>query len=123
MKATHAIYLGRMVSKNNFRAFIYGADGTKRFVKSWAEFETAMQSGIWFATVKDAKECLAEQNAIESQICKEACESEPFIKPKSKGKAKAKSKPKPVAVEEVEEEIPQDDLEDGMVYEVKDDQF
>lgn len=55
MKGTPAIYLGRIVPKENFRAFIYAMDGSKRLVESWDEFEANMQSGLWFATAEDAK--------------------------------------------------------------------
>lgn len=54
MDGKPAIYLGRIVSKENFRAFIYGASGTTRLVESWDEFESYMQTGLWFATKSDA---------------------------------------------------------------------
>lgn len=55
MEGSPAIYLGRLVSKENFRAFIYAPDGGQRLVESWEEFEANMQSGVWFATPEDAK--------------------------------------------------------------------
>ena len=94
MKGTPAIYLDRIVEKKHFRAFIYGADGEKKLVESWDEFEAAMQSGIWFATPKDVQE-----------------------KPKPKSRSKAKSKIETVTdSEESGNVIP----EDGSVFEVKD---
>jgi hypothetical protein len=54
MEGSPALYLGRPVSKENFRAFIYAPDGRQRLVESWDEFEANMQSGVWFATRNDA---------------------------------------------------------------------
>jgi hypothetical protein len=54
MKGTPAIYLGRIVEKKHFRAFVYGPNGEKKLVNSWDEYELAMESGTWFATVEDA---------------------------------------------------------------------
>jgi hypothetical protein len=55
MKGLPAIYLGRIVEKEHFRVFIYGANGEKKLVESWDQFEASMQSGIWFATSEDAE--------------------------------------------------------------------
>lgn len=111
MKGTTAIYKGRIVDKKIFRAFIYGVNGEKKLVESWNEFENHMQTGIWFASRQDALAAKPEPE-IEPEV-------EAKAKPKSK--SRPKPKPKPVAVEEVEEV--QDDLDDGMVYEVKDNEF
>jgi hypothetical protein len=54
MKTEPAIYLGRIVDKKHFRAFVYNASGASKLVESWDEFEAAMQSGVWFATQEDA---------------------------------------------------------------------
>lgn len=76
MKGTPAVYLGRIVNKEKFRAFIYGANGEKKLVKSWDEFESCMQSGLWFAT---------------EQYVEEITVAAPLIaKPKPKSKAKPK---------------------------------
>ncbi len=99
MKGAPAIYLGKIVDKNKFRAYVYGAKGEKRLVESWAEFELAMESGIWFATLDDV---------IALNI---------DIKPKLKSKAKSKKKQK---IEDSDEKM--DELEDeGSVFEVKND--
>lgn len=117
MKGTPVIYLGKRIDKAKFRTNIYDANGKKKLVESWAEFEAAMQSGIWFATRSEAMESM--------EMAKELDQSEgdatPMPKSKPKSKSKAKSKPKLVKVEEVEEEseIPADELDD-MVYEVTD---
>lgn len=55
MDSAPAIYLGRIVKKENFRAFIYGPNGTSKLVESWDDFENAMASGLWFATREDAQ--------------------------------------------------------------------
>jgi hypothetical protein len=54
MKGTPANYLGRLVSKENFRTFIFAPHGGQKLVESWEEFESCMQSGLWFATKEDA---------------------------------------------------------------------
>jgi len=76
MKGTPAIYLGRIVEKSNFRAFIYGANGEKKLVNSWDEFEVSMESGLWFATPEDS-------------VVKEVEAPKPIAKPKPKPKAKS----------------------------------
>jgi hypothetical protein len=54
MDGVPAIYLGRIVSKEHFRTFIYATDGSQKLVNSWDEFEKHMESGLWFATKEDA---------------------------------------------------------------------
>lgn len=49
MANTPAIYLGKVVSKDNFRVFIYSADGSSKLVESWDEYQECMQTGVWFA--------------------------------------------------------------------------
>lgn len=101
MKGVPAMYKGRMVDKNNFRAFVYGAKGERKLVESWDEFEAKMQSGLWFASKDDAE-------AVKSPSEK----PKPVSKPRPARKAK---------VEKVEDE-PIDELpDDGSVIEVKDD--
>lgn len=103
MKGTPAIYLGRIVNKENFRAVVYGIEGKKKLVNSWHEFESAMQSGLWFATIEDANESI-----------------EP-MKNDKKRKNKSKNKNKTVKIEEIEE-LEDEIEEDEMVFEVKDGQ-
>lgn len=55
MEGIPATYLGRIVPKEHFRAFIYGPNQQKRLVNSWDEFEAHMASGLWFATEDEAK--------------------------------------------------------------------
>lgn len=96
MKGTPAIYLGRIVDKENFRAFIYGPNGEKKLVESWDEFEANMQSGVWFATIHDAEA------------------SKVTVKEKSKPRTKQKQMPK-IEVADSENVLPDDDS----VFEVK----
>lgn len=79
MKGTPAVYLGRIVEKKNFRAFVYGSNEQKKVVNSWDEFEAAMQSGIWFASVEDAK---AMKELIEPEEVKEVLKQKSALKPK-----------------------------------------
>lgn len=54
MEGIPAEYLGRIVSKENFRVFIYSSNGTTKLVNSWDEYERHMETGLWFASlVKD----------------------------------------------------------------------
>jgi hypothetical protein len=50
MEGAPAKYLGRIVSKENFRVFIYAPDGSQKLVNSWAEYEKHMETGLWFAS-------------------------------------------------------------------------
>ena len=108
MKGTPAIYLGRIVDKKHFRAFIHAPDGARRLVESWDEFEANMQSGVWFATPEDAKASLE------------------VVKPKAKRASRAKKVEfnKPEIKEEdddfIEEELIDCPPEDA-AFEVKDD--
>lgn len=107
MKGTPAVYLGRIVEKKHFRAVVYGPNGEKKLVKSWDEFEKAMESGLWFATVEHAEESKLPVENVEGDL-------------KPKPKPKSKAKPKAVKVEDLDEsEVAPDELDD-MVFEVKD---
>ena len=46
------IYNGRSVLKEHFRAFVYGKDGAKKLMNSWADYEKHIQSGTWFDSVQ-----------------------------------------------------------------------
>lgn len=127
MKGTPAIYLGRIVEKKNFRAFIYGVNGQRRLVNSWEEFEANMQSGLWFASVEDAEasKVVEEPESEHTMTIDELPEqghakprSKPQAKPKPKPQAKPQPKPAPVKeVEDAEDVLP----DDGSVFEVTDD--
>ena len=64
MNNSPAVYLGRIIPKEHFRAYIYKANGDKKLVNSWDEFEAHMETGIWFAEDINAKEVQTEE-AIE----------------------------------------------------------
>lgn len=93
MKGTPAVYLGRIVEKEHFRVFVHGANGERKLVNSWDEYEAAMESGLWFATKDNAEEINAPVEIF-------------------KGDTKPKPKPKPRSVKF--------DKLDDMVFEVKD---
>lgn len=108
MDGKPAIYLGRIVSKENFRAFIYASDGRQRLAESWDEFEALMQIGVWFATADEAKQ------SIEVKEPEKAAS-----KPRP-----SRAKPKAVEVkEEVQDEVLAEDAApaDDLAFEVTDD--
>lgn len=45
---TQVLYLGRWVSREHFRAFVYNKEG-KKLVNSYDEFSKLISSGIWEA--------------------------------------------------------------------------
>ena len=47
----HVMYLGRMIPKKGFRAFVYGFNDKTKLVNSWEEFEESIHSGIWFDSI------------------------------------------------------------------------
>jgi len=107
MKAVPAIYLGRVVEKKNFRAFIYGINGERRLVESWDEFEANMQSGLWFASLEDA----GASKAINVVSAKKRTRQKPKLHEVEK------------VAEEVIEEVYEDECvlqDDDSVFEVKD---
>jgi hypothetical protein len=56
MKGLPAQYMGKVVSKNNFRAYVYSPDGSQKLVESWDEYEECIASGVWFSTKEQAQE-------------------------------------------------------------------
>lgn len=119
MKGTPAIYLGKIVDKNSFRTNIYNADGKKKLVESWAEYEAAMESGLWSATLDAAmtsKEMAKELEGMEG-------DATPKVKSKGKPRGRSKAKPMLKPVEELSDEDQTNDLDDGLnddVFEVTD---
>lgn len=62
------LYLGRWVSREHFRAFVYNSTGNK-LAKSYHEFSEMISSGIWFAEPKDNyDEAKIEAESIESNV-------------------------------------------------------
>lgn len=47
-------YLGRWISKENFRAFVYDDKGNQKLANSYKEFESLTASGLWFSSKPDA---------------------------------------------------------------------
>lgn len=91
------LYLGRMVDKLTFRAFVYGLDGSQKLAKSWNEFQALVSSGLWFAQTPENRvvegEVVEEQAALEAPVA----EAAPEIKeeePKEEVKEAPKSAPK-----------------------------
>lgn len=116
MKGTPAVYLGRIVEKKHFRAFVYGPNGEKKLVESWDAFEACMESGLWFASTEDAE--ISKSKPVEPVE-----EEEIEVKPTGKSKPKPKPKPKGTtrAKVEVEDESEDELQDDGSVFEVKND--
>lgn len=44
------VYNGRLVPRERFRTFIYHAEGNKKLVESYSEFEEHLKTGVWFST-------------------------------------------------------------------------
>jgi hypothetical protein len=44
-------YQGRMVPKESFRAFIFNAQGEKKIVNSWDDYEAHLSTNEWFNEV------------------------------------------------------------------------
>jgi len=78
MQGMQAIYLGRSIAKEGFRAFVYGPNGKKKLVNSWDEFEASMASGLWFDSV---------EHVIEPEVQKEP---EPVVEKEDVPKKRSK---------------------------------
>ena len=78
MKGTPAVYLGRVVSKDNFRTFVYAPDGSQELIESWKEYENHMASGLWFAT---------KDEALNQQSLKKTKRTKKLVKPKAEERA------------------------------------
>ena len=57
------LYLGRWVSRKNFRAMVYSVDEKQKLVNSYDEFNRALESGEWFASKELAKPIKAVRKA------------------------------------------------------------
>lgn len=55
MDGETAVYLGRIVDKKHFRAYVYSSIGDTRLVESWDDFESLMKTGLWFASPYEGK--------------------------------------------------------------------
>ncbi len=90
MNETQAKYLGRIIDKRHFRAFVHAVDGNKRLVESWDEFEKHMATGVWFDKKVEALEVKLEPE-IEEIASKEVIVKAP--------KKRATRKPKEIVAE------------------------
>ena len=45
-------YNGMNIPKSQFRTYIFGFDGEKKLVNSYAEFEKDIASGVWFESLE-----------------------------------------------------------------------
>lgn len=43
------MYLGRWVSKQGFRTFVYDENGMQKLANSYPEYEEMIATGLWFA--------------------------------------------------------------------------
>jgi hypothetical protein len=48
------VYQGRWINKSPFRSFVYSKDSAK-VAESWDEYQRLLDSGVWFATLEEAK--------------------------------------------------------------------
>lgn len=120
MDGQPAVYLGRIVSKLNFRAFIHAPAGHKKLVNSWDEFERHMASGIWFDTEEKAKD--AAIAAVEPDVIEELIEEVQEAPKKRVTKAKKALETK----EDIKSDEPALDesfAQDPTTFEVKNDDF
>jgi hypothetical protein len=46
-------YFGRTICTEDFRAWIYGKNETKKLVNSWNEYQENINSGEWYASKED----------------------------------------------------------------------
>jgi hypothetical protein len=49
-------YMGRWVSKEHFRAFVYNEKGDQKLAESYNDYQNLIASGIWYDTQKLAEE-------------------------------------------------------------------
>lgn len=95
MKGVTAIYQGRIVSKKNFRTFIFASDGSQKLVESWDEYQAHMQTGVWFSSLED-------------------------IKPKTRQRRSKKAEPLVIIEEDFIDDLDEPVIEKGLAFEVTD---
>lgn len=67
MNETKADYLGRIVDKKHFRAFIYAPNGDSKLVETWDDFEAQISTGVWFDTKDKAEESFVSDDVKKSK--------------------------------------------------------
>lgn len=70
MDENHVVYLGRKVTKENFRVFMYNKESEKKLVNSWIEYEAFKATGNWFSTQREAID--AKYKVPDKEILKDA---------------------------------------------------
>ncbi len=108
------MYLGRYVPKEGFRAFIYHADGKKKCVESWNDYQKHIESGCWFSTSKDAKKAAEASKELDDLI-----ESEPVEPVREPKKRRAPVKKEALIADVDEHKEAFKSQEDSMGFEVK----
>ena len=53
MDESEAMYMGRVIPKEGFRAFVYGKENRRRIVESWDEFMCHVETGEWFSSPEE----------------------------------------------------------------------
>jgi hypothetical protein len=100
------LYMGRLVNKRHFRAFVYGNEGV-RLAESHKEFEEMVGSGLWF----ESQEAYDAEKVVEP-----VAEPEPVkvmtLELKT-GKKKPARKPRPKSEKEKVVEPTEDAIEDA----------
>ena len=70
MDGRPAIYLGRIISKENFRTYIYGADRSRKLVGSWDDYCRHMETGLWFSKIEDVPVVIEKPKRVRKQFVK-----------------------------------------------------
>lgn len=82
------VYKGKVIDTEHFRVYIYGADGARKLVESWNDYQKHMQTGIWFADKNEAKEMA---RIMQEQAAEAIDAAELVIPEKTKRGRKAKA--------------------------------
>lgn len=53
-KSEDILYLGRWVSKDNFRVFVYDIKGNQKLANSYNDYQNLMANGLWFSSKEEA---------------------------------------------------------------------
>ena len=46
-------YLGRLVSKDGFRVYVYGLEAQKKLVTSWEQYQAHLETGNWHSSIDE----------------------------------------------------------------------
>lgn len=67
MEESQVLYLGRWVSREHFRAFVYNKEGQK-LAKSYEEYSQLISSGLWNAEPIKESDNFNTDELIESEL-------------------------------------------------------